>query len=314
MEETINNFESCMKRAGVSISRMDERRPLFAQAPTNTLSSVRSYFQGLTGDRAVRLRERILFEKNREPLAVPEAVSSASPLRLVAPPSSPDLIPSASPFQNYIRERQMKCNDKTSSHPKFLAAFRMLRTFHQNFDAIECATDPKVFLYPCRGDPRSNLCLKYVVLHRQFQMAFCEYCGQREAKISRAVRMHQKVKFEDADGNRTAADSCISFKSLSPGEKNVRMANLAKDRKFYRYTAGRLQKALESSKAKFKYLNCGSGFRSLITTACLALANLDAEEKAEAISSISSKNLWACLRERVVTKSTGKRHPTLPPI
>jgi hypothetical protein len=26
MEETINNFESCMKRAGVSILRMDERR------------------------------------------------------------------------------------------------------------------------------------------------------------------------------------------------------------------------------------------------------------------------------------------------
>ena len=42
MEETINNFESCMKRAGVSISKKDERRLLLAQGPTNTLSSVRS--------------------------------------------------------------------------------------------------------------------------------------------------------------------------------------------------------------------------------------------------------------------------------
>jgi hypothetical protein len=40
----------------------------------------------------------------------------------------------------------------------------------------------------------------------------------------------------------------INPKSLSPGEKDARMANLAKDRKFYRYTAGLLQKALESSK------------------------------------------------------------------
>jgi hypothetical protein len=107
MEETINNFKSCMRRAGALISRMDERRLLSSQAPTNTLSNVRSYFQGLTRERAVRLRERILDEQHRESLAVSEEVSSASPLRLKSPPSaplvsSPDLTPSASTYQNYI--------------------------------------------------------------------------------------------------------------------------------------------------------------------------------------------------------------------
>jgi hypothetical protein len=47
MEEPINNFESCMKRAGVSIPKMDKRRLLLTQGPTNTSSSVRSYFEGL---------------------------------------------------------------------------------------------------------------------------------------------------------------------------------------------------------------------------------------------------------------------------
>jgi hypothetical protein len=48
--------------------RTDQRRLLFAQGPTNTLSSVRSYFEGMmTGDRAFRLRARILEEENREP-------------------------------------------------------------------------------------------------------------------------------------------------------------------------------------------------------------------------------------------------------
>jgi hypothetical protein len=42
MEDEINNFESCMNRAGVLISRTDQRRLLFAQGPTNTLSIVRS--------------------------------------------------------------------------------------------------------------------------------------------------------------------------------------------------------------------------------------------------------------------------------
>jgi hypothetical protein len=282
MDEKINNFESCMKRAGVSTPRTDERRPLFAQAPTNTLSSVRSYFQGLTGDRAARLRERILVERNLEPLAVPTAISSASPLCLVASPASPEVIPSASTFQNCIRERQTKHDAKTSSHPKFLEAFRMLRTFHNNFDAIECATDPKVFLCPCRGDPGSVLCQKHSIRRRRIPLACCNHCGQLKEKICRAERMHQKVKVEDTDGKRTAANSHTPFMALSPGEKQVRMANLAKDRKVHRYTARRLRKALDSSKAKFKCLDCGSGFRSLIAKAFESLANLDAEEKAEA--------------------------------
>jgi hypothetical protein len=80
MSENINNFESCMRRAGVSVPRTDERRHFIVQAPINPLSRVRSYFQALTGRRAVRLRQRILEDEKREPLAVPEAVSSASPL------------------------------------------------------------------------------------------------------------------------------------------------------------------------------------------------------------------------------------------
>jgi hypothetical protein len=285
MEEKVNNFESCMKRAGVSIARTDQRRLLFAQGPTNTLSSVRSYFEGMTGDRAFRLRARILEEENREPLAVPEAVSSASPL--VSSPAqlapSPDLTPSASTYQNYIRERQMKFNEKRSSHPKFLRAFKMLRTCYENFDAIECATDPKVFLYPCRGDPRSMHCQNYGFRFRQLATAvFCDNCGQREAKSRRAELQQQKLKFDDTDGKRTAADSHITFKSLSPGEKDARMASLANDRKIYRKTAGRLRTELKSSKAKFKLVDCASGFRSLITKSFQTLATLATEEKVEA--------------------------------
>jgi hypothetical protein len=83
---------------------MDERRLLFLQGPTNTLSSVVSYFEGITGDRAVRLHERILDEQNHEPLVVPEAVSAASPLVSYPAPlaSSPDLTPPAFTYQNYI--------------------------------------------------------------------------------------------------------------------------------------------------------------------------------------------------------------------
>jgi hypothetical protein len=232
MEEKINNFESCMKRAGISISRMDERRLLFVQGPTNTLSSVRSYFEGISGDRAVRLRERILEEQNRKPLAVPEAISLSSPLVSSSAPlaSSPDLTPSAFTYQNYIRERQVKFNNKRSLHPNFLGAFQMLRKFYENFDAIECATDPKVFLYPCRGDTQSQHCLKYGLRYRQLSMAvFCDNCGQREANSRRAELHHQKKKLDDTDGKRTAADSRTSFKSLSPGKKDARMASLAKD-------------------------------------------------------------------------------------
>jgi hypothetical protein len=290
MEETISSFESSMKRAGVSISKMDERRLLSTQAPTNSLSSVRSYFQGLTGDRAVRLRERILDQKNRESLAVSEAVSSASPLRLIrqsAPiviVSSPELLPSASTLQNYIREHQKKGNDKSfSQHPKFLEAFAMLATFYKNFDAIECATVPKVCLHPCAGVPGSNLCLKYGIRYRQLSTAvFCANCAPRQIKIRRQEIGHQKVKLDDTDGKRTAADSRISFKSLSPGETKVRMANLAYDRKIYRFSTGILREALASSKAKFRFLDCESGFRSLITKAFQTLANLDPEERAVA--------------------------------
>jgi hypothetical protein len=60
MDETINHFESCMQRAGVSIERADKRRHLIVQAPTNPLFRVRLYFEGITSDRAVRLRGRIL--------------------------------------------------------------------------------------------------------------------------------------------------------------------------------------------------------------------------------------------------------------
>jgi hypothetical protein len=66
MADNMNLFESCMRRAGVSIERADERRLLIVQAPTNPLSNVRSYFQGITGDRAVRLRARLLEEERRE--------------------------------------------------------------------------------------------------------------------------------------------------------------------------------------------------------------------------------------------------------
>jgi hypothetical protein len=231
MEENINSFQSCLKRAGVSIETADERRLLFVQAPINPLSSVRSYFEGITSDRAVRLRERILEEAKREPLAVPEAVSLASPLvssvaATLAP--SPPLTPSLATYQNYIKQ-QFKCNNKRNSHPKILECFQMLRTYYNNFDAIKCATDPKVLLYPCRGDPRSDDCLKYGSRSRQLSTkVFCDNCGQREAKRRRAEFTHQQ------DGKRTAANSATSFKNLSPGEKDARMSSLAKDRRKYR--------------------------------------------------------------------------------
>jgi hypothetical protein len=60
------------------------------------------------------------------------------------------------------------------------------------------------------------------------------------------------------------------------------MASLAKDRKIALQTARRLRKELDSSKAKFKFLDCSGGFRSLITDAFQTLGSLDAEEKAEA--------------------------------
>jgi hypothetical protein len=287
---------------------MDERRLLSSQAPTNTLSNVRSYFQGLTGDRAVRLRERILHEQNLESLAVSEAVSSASPLRLESAPvplvSSPELTPSASTYQNYIRDRQQKFNDKRSNHPKFLEAFRMLATFYANFDAIECATDPKVFLYPCPGDPGSKLCLKYGLRHRRLSTAvFCDNCALRKIKIRRQETLHQKVKLGDIDGKRTAADSRISFKSLSPGETKVRMANLAIDRKVYRNSTSILRQALVSSKAKFKFLDCGDSFQSLITIAFQSLSNLDAEEKAEA--KLSTRRNRAKAEDWVLAEDVG---------
>jgi hypothetical protein len=289
MAEKINTFESCIKGAGVSILRMDERHLLFAQGPTNTSSSVRSYFEGITGDCVVHLREQILDKQNREPLAVPEAVSAASPLVSYPVPlaSSPDLTPSAVTYQNYIHDWQIKFNFKRILHPKFLGAFQMLQKFYENFDAIKCATDPKVFLYPCHGNPRSKDCLIYGFRYRQLSMAvFCDHCCQREVKCRQAELHHQKQKLDDTNGKRTAADSRISFKSLSPGEKDVRMTSLAKDRKIYHKTAGLLQKELKSPKAKFKLVDCASGFRTIISKSFQTLVTMTTEEREEATQHI----------------------------
>ena len=52
-------FRVMHEQSGVPIKRTDGRQHLIVQAPIiNPLSSARSYFQGLTGPRAVRLRER----------------------------------------------------------------------------------------------------------------------------------------------------------------------------------------------------------------------------------------------------------------
>jgi hypothetical protein len=58
------------------------------------------------------------------------------------------------------------------------------------------------------------------------------------------------------------------------------MSNLAKDRKFHRFTARQLRLGLNSLKGKSKLINCASGFRELITRAFETLAKLDNEEKA----------------------------------
>jgi hypothetical protein len=86
---------------------------------------------------------------------------------------------------------------------------------------------------------------------------------------------------DDTDGKRTAANSRTSFASLSPGEKDSRMANLARERKFHCLTSTRLREGLNSS-AKFKHINCASGFREIITRAFDTLAKLDTEEKSAA--------------------------------
>jgi hypothetical protein len=153
----------------------------------------------------------------------------------------------------------------------------MLQTCYKNVDAIECATDPKVSLYPCRIDPRSMHCQNYGFRYRQVATAvFCDNCGQREATSHQAELQQQKLKFNDTDGKIMAADSHISFKSLSPGEKDARMASLAKDRKIYRKPAGWLCTELKSSKAKFQLVDCTSdGFRSLIATE----AKLEAKQR-----------------------------------
>jgi hypothetical protein len=57
--------------------------------------------------------------------------------------------------QKHIREQQLQWNDKRNSNPKFLQCFQMLRTSCCNFDEIECATVPRVFLHPCRDGRRS---------------------------------------------------------------------------------------------------------------------------------------------------------------
>jgi hypothetical protein len=159
----------------------------------------------------------------------------------------------------------------------------MLRTFYENFDPIECSTSPKVFLYPCRGHHREAKCLHYCVRHYKLAAdVFCDNCVKDIQKRSRSERNHYQQKLDDTDGKRTAANSRTSFASLSPGEKDSRMASLARDRKFHRLTSTRLREGLNSSKAKFKHMNCASGFRELITRAFDALAKLDTEEKSAA--------------------------------
>jgi hypothetical protein len=159
----------------------------------------------------------------------------------------------------------------------------MLRTFYDNFDAIECATDPKVFLYPCRGDPRSQGCLQYSSRSRKVSTAvYCENCCSCETKQRRAELSHRNFKLDDTDGKRTAANSATTFKNLSPGEKDARMASLAKDRKKHRRTTLRLlQKGLMSSNSKVKYLDFTSDLRTLITEAFGTLATLATQEKEE---------------------------------
>jgi hypothetical protein len=121
--------------------------------------NARSYFEGLTDQHAIHIREQILTEQIHEQLAVPEAVLSASPIpnattRAALPvlPLSPEIIPHASLYSNYIRERYLKFDEEANrGHLKFVDALQVLQTFNANFDSIECGTSPKVFLFPCRG-------------------------------------------------------------------------------------------------------------------------------------------------------------------
>jgi hypothetical protein len=75
----------------------------------------------------------ISIEQNCEPLAVSEAVSSASPPCLVASAaslvSSPDLIPSASACQSCIREQQTNCSLAPKVHSSFLNAPNLPQEF-----------------------------------------------------------------------------------------------------------------------------------------------------------------------------------------
>jgi hypothetical protein len=128
---------------------------------------------------------------------------------------------------------------------------------------------------------------------------FCDHCWQREAKSRRTELHHQKQKLDDTKGKRTASDSRISFKSLSPGEKDVRMVSLTKDRKIDRRTVGLLRKELKSSKAKFKLLDCASGFRSLVTKSFQTLGTLTTEERAEATQHVIKE---------LIGLSAGKTH------
>ena len=150
---------------------------------------------------------------------------------------------------------------------------------------IDNNPSPKEFIYPCRGDPRSSDCLQYGTRYRkQSTEIFCENCERGEAKGRRSATQRLKSKLDDTSGKRKAANSATSFKNLSPGETCVRMASMAKDRKRYvRTTTQWLQKGLESSKSmsKFKYLDCASDLRSLITKAFQKLATLATHEKVE---------------------------------
>jgi hypothetical protein len=133
------------------------------------------------------------------------------------------------------------------------------------------------------GHHKEANCLHCCVRHYKLAAdVFCDNCAKDMQKRSRSERNHQQQKLDDADGKRTAANNRTSFASLSPGEKDSRMANLASDRKFHRLTSTRLREGLNSSKAKFKHMDCASGFRELIAGAFVTLAKLDTEEKAAA--------------------------------
>jgi hypothetical protein len=149
--------------------RTDQRRLLFAQGPTNTLSSVRSYFEGMmTGDRAFRLRARILEKKT---VNLWRSTRQCHQLLTGFPPAFAVSWPNSLRLHLPKLHQRATSSTKEASHPRLFEL--LLRTCYGGplMHAIECATDPKVFLYPCRGDPRSMHCQNYGFRFRQLATA-----------------------------------------------------------------------------------------------------------------------------------------------